>query len=158
MRAREIMTPNPSGVTPTDRVSHAAEIMRNLGVGCVPVVQSAKSPVLLGLITDRDIVVRCVAERHDSTCDVNAHMTRAPFQTVGADADISEVIEKMERAQVRRIPVVGDGGILLGIIAQADLAMKLGPKEPLKVEEVLERVSARSRVAAATGTSTATPA
>jgi len=157
MRAREIMTSNPSGVAPTDRVSRAAEIMRDLRVGCVPVVQTPDIPVLLGLITDRDIAVRCMAEGHGSTCDVNAHMTRAPLQTVRADADISEVIEKMERAQVRRIPVVGDGGVLLGIIAQADLAMKLGPKEPLKVEEVLERVSAPALAVAGTATSTATP-
>ena len=142
MRARDLMTSDPLVVTPTDHVSRAAEIMRDTRVGCVPVVQSPESPVLLGLITDRDIAVRCVAKGHGSTCDVKAHMTGAPLQTVGPDADISEVIEKMEAGQVRRIPVVGDRGVLLGIVAQADLATKLGPKEPLKVEEVLERVSA----------------
>jgi CBS domain-containing protein len=136
------MTSDPLAVIPSDHISRAAEIMRDTSVGCVPIVTSANSHVLLGVITDRDIAVRCVAEGHEPTCDVRSHMTGAPLQTVGPDADISEVIEKMEAGQVRRIPVVGDRGILIGIVAQADLAMKLGPKEPLTVEEVLERISA----------------
>src|SRR5674476_1468190 len=87
MRARDLMTSDPLVVTPTDHVSRAAEIMRATRVGCVPVVQSSESPVLLGLITDRDIAVRCVAKGHDSKCDVKAHMTAGPLQTVGPDAD-----------------------------------------------------------------------
>lgn len=156
MRARDLMTSDPLVVTPSDHVSRAAEIMRDTRVGCVPVVQSVKSPVLLGLITDRDIAVRCVAKGHDSKCDVKAHMTAGPLQTVGPDADVSEVIEKMEAGQVRRIPVVGDRGVLLGIVAQADIATKVGPKEPRKVEELLERVSAPACPVAPNATSSAT--
>lgn len=142
MRARDLMTSDPFGVSPDEPVSRAAEIMRDLGVGCVPVVESPEIPVLLGVITDRDVVVRCTASGHAPTCKVKAHMSVKPLQTVDANADVSEVIRKMEQAQVRRVPVVNDSGVLIGIIAQADLAMKLGPSEPLKVEEVLEAVSA----------------
>ena len=142
MNARELMTPNPSVVASTDRITRAAEIMRDLGIGAVPVVDDQEIPVLLGLITDRDIAVRCVAAGHGRRCKVSEHMTPAPLVTVAPNADASEVIAKMENAQVRRIPVVSDTGALLGIIAQADLARKLGPTEPLKVEELLERVSA----------------
>jgi CBS domain-containing protein len=68
-------------------------------------------------------------------------MTAGHIDTVTPDVDISEVIAKMELDRVRRIPVVGENNRLVGIIAQADLAVKLGPKEPLEVEHMLERVS-----------------
>lgn len=141
MKARDIMTANPSVVTPDEPVAKAAEIMRELNVGIVPVVDDRQHMRLEGVLTDRDIAVRCVAARHDSRCRVRDHMTTEHLDTVHPDADVSEVIEKMEHERVRRIPVVSDGQHLTGIIAQADLAVKLGPKEPLKVEEVLERVS-----------------
>ena len=142
MNARDLMTPSPSVVESTDRITRAAETMRDLRIGAVPVVDDSEIPVLLGLITDRDIAVRCVAAGHGRRCKVSDHMTAAPLITVSPNADVSEVIAKMEKAQVRRIPVISDTGALLGIIAQADLARKLGPTEPLKVEELLERVSA----------------
>lgn len=135
------MTSNPFTVMSTDTVARAAEAMRDLQVGCVPVADDPRMPVLLGLITDRDIAVRCVAEKHGSSCLVRNHMTAQPLQTVGPDSDVDDVARKMEDAQVRRIPVVDAAGRLLGIIAQADLATKLGPREPLIVEEVLERLS-----------------
>ena len=107
-----------------------------------PFVEDTDSPLLLGLITDRDITVRCVAEGHAPSCLVRNHMTARPLQTVSPEANVSEVIEKMETAQVRRIPVVNPDGVLLGIIAQADVATKVGPKQPRAIEELLERISA----------------
>ncbi len=141
MKARDLMTTNPSVVTPNDPIARAAEIMHDLDVGLVPVVDSTSSKHLLGVITDRDITVRCVAKQHGSGCSVRDHMTKERLDTVRAEDDASKVISLMEREQVRRIPVVSDDNRVEGIIAQADLARKLGPKEPLKVEEVLERVS-----------------
>ena len=141
MKARDIMTPNPAVVTPDAPVSRAAEVMRDLDVGIVPIVDDLASMQLAGVITDRDIAVRCVAQGHDADCRVRDHMTAHAIDTVGPDADVSEVIAKMEGGRVRRIPVVGEERRLVGIIAQADLAVKLGPKEPLEVEHMLERVS-----------------
>ena len=143
MRARDLMTSNPTVVTADDPVSQAARIMRDLNVGCVPVVDDKAHMHVIGVITDRDLVIRCLAERHFRDCTVGDHMTRAGIDTVAPDADVAEVVALMERDQVRRILVI-DGGRLLGIIAQADLALKDGPREPLVVEEVLERVSAPS--------------
>ena len=68
-------------------------------------------------------------------------MTGAHLRTVTADADVGEVVAKMMGDQIRRI-LVTEGGRLMGVIAQADLALKAGPLEPLRVEEVLERISA----------------
>jgi CBS domain-containing protein len=145
MKARDIMTPNPSVVTPQQPIAHAAEIMRELNVGIVPVVDGPSHMRLEGVLTDRDIAVRCVAFGHDGGCRVQDHMTADHLDVVREDADIAEVITKMETDQVRRIPVVADGGRLVGIIAQADLAVKLGPKDPMLVEEVLERISEPAR-------------
>jgi CBS domain-containing protein len=120
--------------------------MRDLEVGIVPVVDDPGTMRLQGVITDRDIAVRCVALKHDPVCRVRDHMTSGDIDTVRADADVEEVIAKMERDRVRRIPVLDATGRLTGIIAQADLAVKLGPKEPLEVEHMLERVSAPTPV------------
>lgn len=141
MLARELMTSRPVTVVPTDKLSLAAEFMRDLRIGCLPVVARPGSLELVGMITDRDIVVRCVAMAHGASCSVGDHMSFGDLQTARTDDDASLVLQKMERAQVRRIPVLGDDGALAGIIAQADLARRLGPREPLKVEEVLEHVS-----------------
>ena len=141
MRARELMTPTPSYVTPDDPLSLAAELMRELDVGMVPVVDNHDAKHLTGVITDRDIAVRCVARHHEPWCRVRDHMTGRALHTVHPDADATDVLELMEREQVRRIPVVRDDDVLMGIIAQADIATKLGPASPLEVERVLERVS-----------------
>ena len=147
MNARDLMTSDPFTVAPADTVARAAEVMRDLNIGCVPVADDPGVPILLGLITDRDIAVRCVARKHDATCLVRDHMSKTPLQTVGPDADSAEVIRKMEEAQVRRIPVVDKSGVLLGIIAQADIATKLAPREPYVAEELLEEIS-KSKVEA----------
>jgi CBS domain-containing protein len=143
MNARDLMTAGPQVLTAEEPVSHAARIMRDADVGCVPVVDDRARMRLAGVITDRDIVVRCVAERHDGECRVGDHMTRESLAAVGPDADVEEVVAAMERNQLRRV-LVTEQGRLVGIIAQADLALKEGPLEPLVVEEVLEQVSAPS--------------
>lgn len=124
MKASELMTANPLALTPADPVWKAAEIMKYEDIGGIPVVEQATKR-LLGIITDRDIAVRCVARRHGPGCSLETHMTPQPLQTVLADADAGEVIEKMENAECRRIPVVDRQGRLVGIVAERDLAMKL---------------------------------
>lgn len=141
MKASELMTPIPIAVTSRDTVLYAAELMRNERIGSLPVVRDLAGLELVGIITDRDIAVRCVARGDQGGCEVARHMTAAPLQTVKPDDDVSEVLKKMEAAQVRRIPVVGEKDMLVGIVTQADLARRLGPTDPLRVEEVLERVS-----------------
>lgn len=140
MIARDVMTAELSVVTPSDPIARAAEIMRDLDIGAVPVVDDAASMRLRGILTDRDIAIRCVAKKHGVSCRVGDHMT-THVETVKPDADLSRVIWLMEQKQIRRVPVVSIDDRLQGIIAQADLATKVGPKDPLVVEEVLERVS-----------------
>jgi len=143
MRARDIMTSNPLVVTGEDTISHAAEIMRDAEVGIVPVVDDREHRRLIGVLTDRDIAVRCVSHKHVPACDVRLHMSGDHLYTVAPDDDVDRVIEAMAHDQVRRIPVVADDGRLIGMISQADLATKVGPDHPLDVERVLESVSAK---------------
>ena len=145
MKARDLMTSDPFTVSPTDTVIRAAELMKNIGIGCLPVVD-AESRVVVGIITDRDLTVRCLVRGHSAYCRVENYMTTAPLITVAPNDDETAVLERMERAQVRRVPVVSADGKLVGIIAQADIARKLGPAEPQTVDEMLERISAPSAV------------
>ena len=142
MKAIDLMTPDPFTVTPGDSIGRAAEVMRNVGIGAVPVVTADNAPYLRGIITDRDIAIRCVAAHHGATCRVADHMTPMPLRTVFPDSHQSQVLAEMENAQVRRILVVDTHGKLVGIIAQADIARKLGPDHPRAVDELLELVSA----------------
>jgi CBS domain-containing protein len=115
--------------------------MRDLDVGIMPVVDDLASMRLEGVITDRDIAVRCVAAGHGAGCLVGQHMTQGYLDVVREGSYVAEAIRKMERGQLRRIPVVADGGRLVGIIAQADIARRLGPHDASLVEELVERVS-----------------
>jgi CBS domain-containing protein len=141
MLARDIMTRDPRVVTPDEPIAHAATIMRDLDVGIVPVVNDKVHMHLEGVLTDRDIVVRCVALQHNGHCRVRDHMTSDHLATVRPDTEIHQVIDLMERGRIRRIVVVDEDNHLVGIIAQGDLAVKLGPKEPLEIEELVERIS-----------------
>jgi CBS domain-containing protein len=139
-KARDIMTANPQVVTTTDSVSRAAEIMRDSDVGVVPVVDDQGSMRLAGVVTDRDIAIRVVAEGlkgDTSTRDVMS----SGLATVGPDDDLSQVLDLMKSEQVRRIPVV-ENDRLVGIIAQADVA---GQGNDSKTGEVVEKISEPNR-------------
>jgi CBS domain-containing protein len=140
MQARDIMTKEPRTLTLDSTVSEAARIMRELDVGLIPIVDGGDSRHLEGVITDRDIAVRHVAERHSDDCRVSEHMS-STLTTVRPDEDIAGVMERMRKEQVRRIPVVEDGGRLVGIIAQADLAVDTGPNEAADVAKTVKEIS-----------------
>jgi CBS domain-containing protein len=146
VKARDIMTPKPFFVSPTDKVSKAAEIMRYEDIGGVPVCTHPSTPRLAGIITDRDIVVRWVARGHHADCLVSEVMTPVPLLSVQPDADISEIVGKMESGEVRRIPVVSDDGILIGIVAEADIATKLSPEVALPLRKRVQQYSAEPHI------------
>ena len=141
MYAREIMTSHPVAITPDESVAKAAAVMRDLNVGILPVVNDRMRMRLEGLITDRDIVIRCVAQGHDPECHVREHMTTGPLHTVRPDAEVDDVIDLMSESRVRRIPVTEDGERLVGLITQTDIGLRLGPIRPYKVEQLIERIS-----------------
>lgn len=137
MKARELMTKDPTVLTPDEPVSRAAQIMRDHNVGVVPIVEDRSSMKLRGLITDRDIAIRHVAEAHNADCRVSDELSSGPLKTVSPETDAHDVMELMKREQVRRVPVV-QGERLVGIIAQADIAAE---ERPENVGKVVERIS-----------------
>ncbi|NLG63195.1 MAG: CBS domain-containing protein [Candidatus Cloacimonetes bacterium] len=141
MKARDIMTSNPQCVTREDSLADAARIMRSADTGFVPVVDDRGSMRLSGVITDRDIAIRHVADNHPDRCTVGDHMSTG-VRTVSPDDDVKDVMKLMKTEQVRRVPVV-ENERLVGVIAQADLATHhVGDKE---VGETVEKISEPAR-------------
>ncbi|MCS5720017.1 CBS domain-containing protein [Herbiconiux sp. CPCC 205763] len=134
--ARDIMTPDPEGIRESHTLREAAVLMRDLDVGALPILGDGGA--LVGVITDRDIVVGCVADGSDpETMLVGELADREPV-TVEADDDVREALSAMQEHQVRRVPVL-EGGRLVGIISQADIALSLSPIETGEtVEEISE--------------------
>ena len=139
MQAREIMTPDPKTVRKIDTLETAAKIMRDTDVGLVPVVDGGNGELkLVGVVTDRDIAVRHVAEGHGAGCKVEEAMSTERLTTCSPDDDVQKVMKAMRAAQVRRVPVV-ENGSLVGIVSQADLALDMGHDRA--VGETVERIS-----------------
>ncbi len=124
MKCQEVMTRNPRTCTPEDTVQDAARMMKEENVGPIPVVEARGSANLIGIVTDRDIAIQVVAKGKDASTRVKDVMTRNPI-TCMVDDDVQKAMEVMESRQVRRLPVVDDGGSLVGIIAQADIATRV---------------------------------
>jgi CBS domain-containing protein len=120
--ARDLMTPDPKCVKEDETLVDAARLMRDLDVGALPIC--GKDDRLKGMLTDRDIVVKCIAEGGDPKSVTAGSLGQGKPVTIGADDDISEALETMQKYQVRRLPVI-DGHDLVGIISQADVARAL---------------------------------
>ncbi|HSH44482.1 MAG TPA: CBS domain-containing protein [Longimicrobiales bacterium] len=144
MRAREIMTDNPECVTEKDSVQQAARRMKELDVGLIPVVDDDSGRHLRGVITDRDITIRHVAEGHTSDCPVTEGMSRDRLVTASPDDDVDTLMARMRENQVRRVPIV-ENDRLVGIVAQADLATRTPQDEAEEVEHTIEEISEPAR-------------
>ena len=122
MTIQDLMTPNPACCTPDTTVEDAARLMLEHDCGEIPVVQGRGAGQLVGVVTDRDIVVRLVARGQDvRSATVSTCMTQ-PAVSLRPDARVSDAVEMMQAHQVRRVPVVDEQGAVCGIVAQADLA------------------------------------
>jgi CBS domain-containing protein len=131
---RELMTPDVRTVSPSQSLADAAELMKNEDVGSVPVVEEGR---LAGILTDRDIVIRAVAERRDPQTVKVAEVASGELVTVEPEQELDEALALMARHQVRRLPVVEEGR-LVGMLAQADVALEAREK---KVGETVEEIS-----------------
>jgi CBS domain-containing protein len=140
MNASDLMSRDPVAVTPGDPLLRAAVAMRDLNVGMVPVVDSRETMRPVGVITDRDIVVRHVAAGHMHPCTCAQVMSRAPLVTAGPGTPIGDVMRKMAVHRVRRVLVV-DGGELTGVVSAADILAHEQRLAPELVEKVLEQIS-----------------
>lgn len=134
-RCRDIMTSNPKTASPGSGLKEVALMMRDGDMGAVPVVEEGK---LVGIVTDRDIVVRGVAEGLDTSSPISAVMTAEVF-SVRPDDFVFQAIRLMGDKQIRRVPVVTENGELAGIIAMADVALE--SEDQKEIAETLEEIS-----------------
>jgi CBS domain-containing protein len=138
-KAQEIMTQNPACCVPGNSIVDAAKLMKSEDVGPVPVIENEQNKKLVGILTDRDIVIKVIAEnRAPMSTKIEDVMTPNPV-TCFPDDDLDDVLEAMEQNQIRRIPVVDHNNYLVGIIAQADVANRLDKTK--KTGEVVEQIS-----------------
>ena len=131
---RDVMTSNPRTIDSSTPASEAARLMRDEDVGSLPIVDGDR---LSGMVTDRDIALRIVAEGKDASTSAGEIASR-DLVTIDPDQGIDEAARLMARHQLRRLPVVEEDGRLVGIVAQADVA-QLG--DDTLTGEVVERIS-----------------
>ena len=150
MRAREIMTASPACCTPESTAYEAARLMAECDCGVVPVVESKESMRLVGVVTDRDLAVRGLAEGKGADAKVGDLMTTDPF-CCRPDDNVTDAERAMVERQVRRVPVVDEGNRCVGIIAQADLARAAREGHGVSEQEVARVVESISQPQSRTG-------
>ena len=133
--AREIMTGGVECTATSDTLVEAAKKLRDLDVGSLPIC--GDDGKLAGMLTDRDIVVRCIAEDGDPRVTTAGDLAQGKPVTIGVDDSIEETLRTMSQHAVRRLPVI-DGHELVGIVSQADVAKNLAKE---KVGDLVEAIS-----------------
>lgn len=139
--AREIMSGGAECARATDTLVEAAKKMKDLGVGALPIC--GDDDRLKGVITDRDIVVGCIAAGGDPNTETVESFTSDETVTIGADDSVEEALDTMTRAGVRRLPVI-DGHELVGIVTQADVAKNLPDDQIAKLVEAISLAPANN--------------
>ena len=131
---RELMTQNPRTVSPDQTIRDAAQIMRDEDTGVVPITEGDN---LVGVITDRDIAIRAIAEGKDGQTTVR-EVASQDIVTIDPQQELDEALRLMAQHQVRRLPVVEEDGRLVGIVSQADVARH---GDDVRTGEVVEQIS-----------------
>ncbi|MBN1453607.1 MAG: CBS domain-containing protein, partial [Anaerolineales bacterium] len=129
---------------PTDMVAKAAKLMKSKKIGSLPVIENGQTQKLVGIVTDRDLTLKIVAEGLDAkSTKVEAVMTRKVV-TCRAEDDLQKALDAMAEHQLRRIPVVDNDNQILGIIAQADVATRVDkPKKTAALVKGISRSNAK---------------
>lgn len=133
MQVREIMTRDPGVCTPETRIQDVARMMVDHDCGEIPVVESDRSKRPVGVVTDRDIAVRVVAEGRDPARTVARDCMSSPVHTVTPDTEVQSACQILEQHQVRRVPVVDQRGEICGVVSQADIATFASERDTAEV-------------------------
>ena len=143
-KCNEAMTKTPLCCLPSDTVSSVAELMKNKGIGSIPVIENEQTGKLVGIVTDRDLTLKIVADGLDAkSTKVDAVMTRKVV-TCRPENDLQKVLDAMSEHQLRRIPIVDDDNKILGIIAQADVAIRFDhPKRTAAMVKAISQGEAK---------------
>ena len=134
-KIKDAMTSEPCAIDADKPVAYAAKMMKDEDVGFAPIVEGDR---LVGTLTDRDIAVKVVAEGKDPQTTLVREVAATDIVTVQPEQDLSEALQLMARNQIRRLPVVEDGGKLVGVVAQADVAQEADAQ---RVGQMVEDIS-----------------
>jgi CBS domain-containing protein len=134
-QVRELMTENPRTISAGDSIVDAAKLMREEDAGIAPIVDGDR---LVGVLTDRDIAIKIVAEGKDPTSTKATDIASKNLVTIDPQQELDEALRLMAQHQVRRLPVVEEDGKLVGIVAQADVARHASSD---RTGEVVEQIS-----------------
>jgi len=134
-KIRDVMTSNPRTIEPSTTVQEAAKLMRDEDVGQIPIVENGS---VSGIVTDRDIVLNVVAEGVDPTSTPVSQIASRDLITIDPEQTLDEALRLMGQHQVRRLPVCEEDGRLVGIVAQADIALQ---SDDARTGEVVEEIS-----------------
>ena len=140
--ARDVMTPDPACCSPETTLDEVAKLMVQNDCGEIPVIDV--SDQIVGVVTDRDIVCRVVAEGKNPMAYTAETCMTEPVVTVAADSPLDDVLATMEKHQIRRVPVVDERGACAGIIAQADVAWAESQDEVAKLVREVSRDTGRA--------------
>lgn len=128
MQVREIMTPDPACCTADASLEEVAKAMVEHDCGEIPIVRSSSDKSLLGVVTDRDIVCRLVAQGRNPVDEAAEACMSSPVVSVRESTPVEDCAKLMEDNQIRRVPVVNGGGMVCGIVSQADIAKNASRK------------------------------
>jgi len=135
MKVSDAMTSQVSTAAPGDSVRQVAQTMAHVDSGAVPIVENGK---VIGLVTDRDIVLRVVAEGRSFDSPISESMSEGEVYSVTADDSLADATAKMANHQIRRLVVLDEAGKLAGILSLGDVAKDYGAKQ---VGKTLEEIS-----------------
>ena len=138
-KCSDVMTKQLVCCVPGDMVSTAAQLMETEDIGPILIVEDKQSNKLVGIVTDRDLALKVVGEGLDPQNTKVEDVMSRDVVTCHADDDVEKALDSMQEHQLRRIPVVDDHDILVGIISQADVATRVN--DPEKTGEVVKEIS-----------------
>ena len=142
-KCKTIMTKDPVCCLPSDGVAKVAKMMKEENFGSIPVIENEQTRKLLGIVTDRDLAIKVVAEGRDvKTSKISEVMTQKVV-TCRAKDGIKKAMKRMSKNQLRRILVVNKNHEILGVIAQADVATRIG--KPKKIASLVKKISKSSK-------------
>ena len=142
-KCSEVMTKNPACCSPADAVSKAAQLMKKDNVGSIPVIETEQSKKLVGIVTDRDLALKVVADGRDVKSTKVADVMTHKVVTCHVDDDLQKAVDAMAEHQLRRMPVVDNEYKIVGIISQADVATRANqPEETAKMVKDISQPTA----------------
>jgi CBS domain-containing protein len=141
MEIQDIMTENPACCTPDTGLQDVAKMMVECDCGCIPVVDSQDSKMPVGMITDRDITCRVVAQGKNPLDLTARDAMTSTVVSVTRDTNLNDCLELMEESKIRRVAVVDGLGAVCGILALADIATNAGPSDTAEIVQEVSRAA-----------------